>query len=218
MILNLDESQVKAKAPDGKTPLHYVTDLDMVKILLSHHADPNARDNFGKTPLLYAISQSAEQNIIKELISSGAKPHIVDVRGQSALHYSMHYLTPKSLTNLGMLLSVYDRNHSDLSPRDEQGKTPLHFVCERVSQESILHLVLLVFAGVDVNAQDNDGRTALHILSGRGQINGLKVETRLLFFFFSYLCFSFFLVIKIIGKRFGIIMEQKICYRNHSKV
>lgn len=44
---------ISCHIPIGKTPLHYASDLDIIKILLHHGADINAVDQFGCTPLHY---------------------------------------------------------------------------------------------------------------------------------------------------------------------
>ncbi|TSA32665.1 MAG: hypothetical protein D4R65_09085 [Verrucomicrobiaceae bacterium] len=61
-------AKINARDCDGKTPLYYAADydeLDQVKLLLLHGADPNARSNGGKKPI-----DVTHDNDIKKILSS----------------------------------------------------------------------------------------------------------------------------------------------------
>ena len=72
-MYNLIATPVKNK--HGDTPLHHAVsygDSELVKILLDHGADINAKDNRGQTPLKSARRRKKEE-IVKLLLKHGAK-------------------------------------------------------------------------------------------------------------------------------------------------
>ncbi len=93
---------VKAGAnPTGRgrstanTPLHYaasawgIQNVDMVKALLAYGADPNARNVYGSTPLMWAFSGKAKREaspeIVETLLRAGADPNMQNQQGESAM-------------------------------------------------------------------------------------------------------------------------------------
>jgi ankyrin repeat protein len=77
-ILNLERGESKL------TVLHVLSSMDCrgkkyVDLLLSAKANPNAKDDKGRTPLYYAT----EYDIIRSLIKQGADPNITDIQGKT---------------------------------------------------------------------------------------------------------------------------------------
>ncbi len=69
------------------TPLMMVSDVETAKYLIDNGADVNARDQGGKTALMYA-SGRGKTDLVKFLIQSGADVNITDDQGRSALNIS----------------------------------------------------------------------------------------------------------------------------------
>ena len=61
---------------------------DVVLILLEHGADPNIRDDHGKTPLMRAASKG-QTNIIQGLLARGADINAVDQDGMTSLMFAV---------------------------------------------------------------------------------------------------------------------------------
>jgi ankyrin repeat protein len=55
----------------------------IVRLLLNHSADPNARDNAGKAPLHHAAMSSFDS--VKLLLAAGADATVRDKQGKSVL-------------------------------------------------------------------------------------------------------------------------------------
>jgi len=93
---------------------------DMLKLLLSYHADVNAIDVNKRTPICTASTDECALL----LLENGADVNIEDSRGQTVLHrISKHGLT-STLTSI--LNNKYDYN---INSTDKHGLTPLHFAC-----------------------------------------------------------------------------------------
>ena len=84
---------------------------------LSEGADPNARDEDGNRPLLWAVMSKPE--VVKALLDAGADPNARDKDGRTSLHHAAMF---KSLSAVESLLAA----DADPNARDEDGVTPLH--------------------------------------------------------------------------------------------
>ncbi len=96
----------------GETPLHLAVEINSVnstKALLLNGADPNIRDNEGKTPLHYAVGATPENllntmtneatkgnvEIVKLLLEHGANPNLRDYDKQTPLDYAQRLNEPE---------------------------------------------------------------------------------------------------------------------------
>jgi len=139
-------------------PSSTLDSVEVVRRLLAHHADPNAvlkapilqrQHTFGDgalakgaTPLLRA-SKSGDVEVMKLLLAAGADPNAT-LAGTTALMYAAGF---------GW------RDGSPAAPSYDQG-TP---------HEAIEAIELLTGLGIDINAANGNGDTALHVaVTGRG--------------------------------------------------
>ena len=81
---------VMERGLDGATPLHWVAytsrrqQESIIELLIAHGADPNARDDFGQTPL-HAAAFEGELRAVKLLLQAGADPSIQDMSSETPL-------------------------------------------------------------------------------------------------------------------------------------
>lgn len=79
------KTRIYIDGTDNITPLHRATDRPrLVKAMLEHGADPNARDSAGHTPLHWAV-QSAAAETVRLLVAAGADVNAKDNDGETPL-------------------------------------------------------------------------------------------------------------------------------------
>ena len=133
--------------------------VDLIKILLAHKADPNARLKAplmqrhhtggdralgeGSTPFMRA-AKSGDVTVMRMLVAAGADPSLKQ---------------PNQTTALMLAAGLGWRDGSPAAPSYDQGS----------EQDAIEAIKLCVQLGLDINAATTTGETALHAaISGRG--------------------------------------------------
>uniref|UniRef100_A0A3B5A8W5 E3 ubiquitin-protein ligase MIB2 n=1 Tax=Stegastes partitus TaxID=144197 RepID=A0A3B5A8W5_9TELE len=180
------------------TALHIAVNkgfTDLVRVLTEHSADINLQDSYGDTPLHDAIAKDF-RNIIEILV---VVPNIdftqQNHRGFNLLHHAAlkgnKLATEKILGRARQLVDVKKEdgfsalhlaalnNHRDVAEilikegrcdiniRNNRNQTPLQLA---VMQGHTDLVQLLVAEGADVNMEDEDGDTAMHVALLRPQL------------------------------------------------
>uniref|UniRef100_A0AAQ4P5Q4 E3 ubiquitin-protein ligase MIB2 n=1 Tax=Gasterosteus aculeatus aculeatus TaxID=481459 RepID=A0AAQ4P5Q4_GASAC len=180
------------------TALHIAVNkgfTDVVRVLTEHSADVNLQDSYGDTPLHDAIAKDF-RNIIEILV---LVPNIdftqQNHRGFNLLHHAAlkgnKLATEKILARARQLADVKKEdgfsalhlaslnNHRDVAEilvkegrcdiniRNNRNQTPLQLA---VTQGHTDLVQLLVSEGADVNMEDEDGDTAMHVALLRPQL------------------------------------------------
>jgi len=126
---------------------------DVVHLLQRHGADPNSRDDGGKT-LLHTASVEGDLKVAQGLLELGADINSRDNKGRTPL-----YVIQWNSDYVALLLLEHG---ADPGARDDDGETPLHVASRSGSLKFAQRLLEL---GVGVNPRDNIGRTPLHVIS-----------------------------------------------------
>ncbi|TFK13862.1 KH domain-containing, RNA-binding, signal transduction-associated protein 1 [Platysternon megacephalum] len=175
--------------------------MEIVRILCEHNCDVNLPDSFDDTPLHYAITADLKSiieiltevpnsdftvqnrqgfNLLHHAALKGNKlaikkilaraRQLVDAKkedGFTALHLA-------ALNNHMEVAEILIREgRCDVNLRNSRNQTPLHLA---VTQGHMDLVQLLVREGSDVNAEDEDGDTAMHIVLERQQLMSIMAE------------------------------------------
>ncbi|XP_041351502.1 protein phosphatase 1 regulatory subunit 12A-like isoform X9 [Gigantopelta aegis] len=174
---------------DGLTALHQACiddNLDMVEFLVANGADVNVCDNEGWTPL-HATASCGFTEIARYLIKEGADIAAVNNDGDLPIDIcedeeKMENLLQEEMDKQGVDADAARRNEEERMLMDanqwlnsrvvkekkhhKSGATALHVAA---AKGYIKVMNILIQAGVDINAEDNDGWTPLHAAAHWGQ-------------------------------------------------
>ena len=141
-----DEDIVKRKELwEQRNALMVAKSPKFVKRLIELGCDVNAKDEMGKTPIMYAETLE----VAKLLVENGVDARAVSMYGNSVLHYD------KSVDIVRLLIEA----GADVNAKSENGFAPLMGAVERGNLDVVK---LLIENGANVNDVDNVGYSALH--------------------------------------------------------
>ena len=146
-----------------RTPLHRAAEYDhmgIAKFLIANGADVNAKSDRGRTPL-HDAARWVHMEIAELLIANGADVNATDeLVGWTPLDEAINQ---KHTETVDLLRKHGSKTGEEIA--DEMAKRSIH-VAARVGDIDwvIKHLESVT----DVNAQDDDGWTPLHLPAGRG--------------------------------------------------
>ncbi len=182
-------ADVNARAPgDHRTALHQALrpgHASVVQALLQHGADPNARDDAGSTPLMYAVQRSYltadTADIVRLLAKAGADLNAQDATGRTAVVLAAASGNREALP----LLRVLGARDAD----EHIAKTGLDVapaLGQAIRGRRLAAARLLVAAGVGVNETDDRGWTPLVYAADAGEAQmveallaaGARVDTK----------------------------------------
>lgn len=155
---------VNAQDVDGMAPLHYVTNEVIAQKLLDENANINKRANDGATPLCMA-AKHGNSNIVKVLMSNGAKLRIKTRNGWTIFHFSALSCNVKT-TRL-----IY-KQYKDVYDIDYCGRSPLHYSAE---SGDVFTTLFFIKHGCDPNLPDKAGMTPLHFAASTGNLASARL-------------------------------------------
>ena len=202
--LQVDINKLKSERYSRHTPLHLAIDicnLEIVKLLLKHNANPNRLNDKGDTPLYLAVSKGHIE-IVKELLNNGAE---VDKRSLGVTPFSNAIITnpfniPKILLEYGadvdaiidspwfegrtslQIASYVGRlknveflleHNANINAVDSIKCTPLH-LATLANKTKVVNL-LLSSGGNDLNIRNEEGNTALESAIAKNHIKVTKM-------------------------------------------
>ncbi|XP_047196132.1 E3 ubiquitin-protein ligase MIB2 isoform X6 [Hippoglossus stenolepis] len=186
------------------TALHIAVNkgfTDVVRVLTEHSADVNLQDSYGDTPLHDAIAKDFRQIIEILVVVPSIDFTQQNHRGFNLLHHASlkgnKLATEKILGRARQLVDVKKEdgfsalhlaalnNHRDVAEmlvkegrcdiniRNNRNQTPLQLA---VTQGHTELVQLLVAEGADVNMEDEDGDTAMHVALLRPQLANVMLS------------------------------------------
>ena len=165
-LKDVDVNQVHEK--DGFTALHCAGQQgrgDVVEVLIDAGADIEAKNDVGRSPLLFA-SSSGHLDIVKMLVKAGAGVCVTDNEGDTCLIFATYFGHTETVRYLVGLKDV-DVNHAD-----NNGFAPL-FVAVQEGHGDVVQV--LIAAGADIEAKNKVGRSPLLLASSLGNLDIVKM-------------------------------------------
>jgi ankyrin repeat protein len=157
-------SRVKAKDNRSITVLSHAADgrhVDAVEYMLTTIAKSsiNVRDDDGATPLMVAVRAPASPEMVRALLSAGAKVNIRDSTKATALIVACRQTSVDSKKN--EIIQLLLDSKADVHVKESQrGQTALHTMLSH-KHTSIPALKMLISAGARVDVPDMFGTTSL---------------------------------------------------------
>jgi len=170
--------------------MNTTTGLDIVKMLLERGANPNMQLLFrpanltgttntrGATPLIRAAN-NADMEVIKLLMEHGADASIAMADRQTVIHAVISGRSPEPQAI--ELIKTFHKAGADINSialvnhgLEIRGGTALHFAVRKRQKEVIRALASL---GIDMDAVDQDGLTALDYTQSRGFMPFMALQT-----------------------------------------
>jgi hypothetical protein len=137
-----------------------------VSTALKNNADPNAFYN--GTPLLSLAIQKGNPTVLNVLLSSNINLTMEDENGDTPLMYALKHKHPATAIHLIKRIP----NLRDIDKANNQGMTPLMVAAQK--GENIVIPALLA-TGVPLNAQNNEGKTALDLAREANHTTTIKL-------------------------------------------
>ncbi|WP_422490504.1 ankyrin repeat domain-containing protein [Endozoicomonas sp. ALE010] len=163
------------QARDGSdwTALHWATrnfgkqSIMLMKCLLDHGADINARNSMGRTPLLNAVIRDTLL-AVNILLSEGADPNIPDNYGRTALDSAVLGMS----TNMVDDLLAHGANPDTPGGIDSDGRS--NALCMALSKQYRDDIVDMLLAyGANPNRASKEGDTPLHLAIEKSNATGV---------------------------------------------
>lgn len=162
-ILDQRVIDINARDKEGQTALHVLVTQDKpeaAQLLLDYGADVNAADNVGVTPLHCAVYHKSKL-VMKVLLDAGADTEAQDDKMKSPLYAAIRR---NAIIPATILLEAGAR----VDPPEGAITSAIHFAT-RLKRKRILALLLDRVHPANVDFQEPDKTTPLHIAAEQGQ-------------------------------------------------
>ncbi|MDR0873880.1 MAG: ankyrin repeat domain-containing protein [Prevotellaceae bacterium] len=184
----------------GCTPLAVACDcisVEAVKLLLQNGATPGYKNSEGKAPITWLLStrgckvsmqtvqkEKRVEQIIKAFIDAGYNINdTVNDDADTLVIYALKYAAETHLYHFDLEVVANEEAmcyRADFNLSNHAGQTPLMLACTKDREEIENTLLSILEAGVEVNARDTEGNTALHYTFKNRSKNTTKAFCELL--------------------------------------
>ncbi|XP_050305118.1 putative ankyrin repeat protein RF_0381 [Anthonomus grandis grandis] len=165
-LLLQHNANVNAKDAIGETPAIMATNLELFRTLVKNGADIFQKSKLKKTAL-HAACEKGLKAFVEHLISAGSDVNAVTVEGESPL---MLAIKNAHLDVVKYLLKCESVNYHQV---DYDGQNLIHFAVQQDTKEEILKELLTL--DLNINQRDPDGLSPLHIASSNNNTKMIKL-------------------------------------------
>jgi ankyrin repeat protein len=155
---------VKADQPnkEGNTPFMNAAaanrELATLELLKPAAANINKTNKAGLTALTLAVKGNSPE-IVDWLIKNGAKTDIKDAKGETLVAYLFESYNPRQSKDFEAKMITLKNAGLNITAPQQNGNTLYHYA---VTTNDVNLLKKVTELGVDINAKNNEGFTALH--------------------------------------------------------
>lgn len=143
------------------TPLLYAASgntLENVKWFARHSKDVNRQNSEGQSALSLAVANNNAE-VVNFLLKNGADAAVKDVKGNNLAAYLVKSFSSRNAEEFNKKWNLVQQANVDFTATQEGGNTIFHFAADK---ENLGLFKKIKKAGVAINAQNNEGLTALH--------------------------------------------------------
>lgn len=130
----------------------------VVKSFISSVKDINAVNAKGMTALSFAVENGAPE-MVEFLLANGAKTTIIDAKGNNLAYYLIQSVRKDGKDGFDEKLSLLKNSGFDITIPQKDGSTLYHLA---VAKNDINLFKKITTFGIEINAKNNEGMTALH--------------------------------------------------------
>jgi ankyrin repeat protein len=148
---------------------------DRAELLLNGGAKPDARDEWGRSPLHYAAS-SGSYNIAKLLIERGADVNALDADAQTPLHKAVDVSRSKEkmFDNYAVAILLLAHGANPNIQDKYYFRTPLHYAARNGAVDIVKEMLE---RGADPTIRDHKGKTPLDLAREEGHDEIVQILT-----------------------------------------
>ncbi|XP_018587450.2 transient receptor potential cation channel, subfamily N, member 1 isoform X3 [Scleropages formosus] len=161
-------SSVLARTKDGSTLMHVASQSGHPDTALAFlkKGVPLYMPNKSGAVCLHAAARSGHAGVVKALLLKGAQVDTITKDGYTALHLAVQACKPLVVeTLLGFGAQVQCKG-------GKAKETPLHIAAQVKEGKNVAEMLLK--SGADVNAEQENGETAVHVAARHGNLQTLK--------------------------------------------
>ena len=159
-----DNNGMNAFLTLGKYIKNTDSDIRIAKLLVEYKSDINAKDNNGKTTLMY-VASNGNFKLLKYLLSQHANIDMVDNQGNNILMWAMRPPYSFSKNHNEIIKSLIDLDLNINQKNDDNETALITLIKHNINSyrdKKILELLkILLSKGANINDKDKNGKTAL---------------------------------------------------------
>jgi ankyrin repeat protein len=134
------------------------SDADIIRMLISKVKDINHLNKNGISALDLAVKNNSAE-IVQILLDNNANFNLTDTNGDNVIYYLVQSYNPQKKEVFDSKLKMLEGKGLKLNSQQKNGNTLYHMA---VAKNNLSLMKFIDNLGIDINAKNNEGLTALH--------------------------------------------------------